>query len=129
MFFQDFKLIYKSALLLTRRESEYLSWMKCSECLISHTFQRKCYISIARTGNFIMYALYMCIMYALYMYIMYALYMCVMYALYMRIMYALYMCIMYALYMCIMYALYMCIGPFSRKRLHQYTGSFPRKGT
>ena len=28
-----------------------------SEFLISHTFQRKRYISIARTGNFIMYGL------------------------------------------------------------------------
>ena len=27
----------------------------CSECLISHTFQHKCYISIAHTGNVIMY--------------------------------------------------------------------------
>ena len=29
-----------------------------SECLISHTFQRKCYISIAHTGNVIMYKMF-----------------------------------------------------------------------
>ena len=45
-------------LLLTHLELEYLSWScKASEFLISHTFQRKCYISIARTGKFIIYVL------------------------------------------------------------------------
>ena len=31
--------------------------LKGAELLISHAFQRKCYISIARTGNCMMYAL------------------------------------------------------------------------
>ena len=65
MFFQDFKffdiqevgnVLY--TLLLTHRESEYSSWScKAINYFIRHTFQRKHYISIARTGNFIKYAL------------------------------------------------------------------------
>ena len=43
--------------LLTHCKSEYLSW-SCKTLIffISHTFQRKRYISVARTGNFIIYA-------------------------------------------------------------------------
>ena len=45
-------LIYPPHCLCTHREPEYLSWScKALNFLISHTFHRKRYISIARTGN------------------------------------------------------------------------------